>query len=157
MGYRIAILTTTINPATIRAMVQSARAETAQAKVEIVVIKKTLGCLDMPIVAKKLFEQDDVDGVVVLGAVAKGDTKHDELVVNVMTNHIVALSLQYDKPVSFGVIGPGAMKTQFSARTDEYARRAVRAVIQSYLTLGPSPRGRGKKSKTSPSPIRRRG
>lgn len=131
MKYRLAILTTTINPTTIRAMLQSAQAEAKQAKVEIVTIAKTLGCLDMPIIAKQLFGQDNVDAVVVLGAVAKGDTQHDELVVNVMTTAIVQLSLEYNKPVSFGVIGPGATKAQFKNRTDDYARRAVRAVIQS--------------------------
>ncbi len=135
MKYRLAILTTTINPSTIRAMLNSAQAETKRLKSEIIVTKKTLGCLDMPVMAKYLFKQDNVDGLVVLGAVAKGDTQHDELVVNVMTNHIMGLSLQYNKPVSFGVIGPGATKAMFKNRADEYARRAVQAVVQNLKSL----------------------
>jgi 6,7-dimethyl-8-ribityllumazine synthase len=67
--------------------------------------------------------------VVVLGAVAQGETKHDELVVNTMTEAIVQLSLTYNKPVGFGVIGPGAKHMHFKDRTEEYGRRAVQAVI----------------------------
>lgn len=135
MSYRLAILTTTINPITVRAMLQSAQAEANQAKAEVITVARTLGCLDMPIIAKQLFEQNTVDGLVVLGAVAQGETKHDELVVNVMTNHIVSLSLQYNKPVSFGVIGPGADEAKFASRTDDYARRAVQAVIKNLDSL----------------------
>lgn len=126
---RLAILTTTINPETISAMEAAASAEIKVHGAELIVTSKTLGCLDMPIIAKQLLLRNDVDGVVVLGAVAKGETQHDELVVNAMTQAIVQLSLQYNKPVGFGVIGPGATKEQFKNRTQEYSQRAVQAVI----------------------------
>ncbi len=126
---RLAILTTTINPETIAEMEVAAMDEALRLSVQIVVVSKTLGCLDMPIIAKQLFARHDVDGLVVLGAVAKGDTLHDELVVNTMTRAIMKLSLKANKPVSFGVIGPGATREQFAGRTVEYAKRAVEAVV----------------------------
>lgn len=127
---RLAILTTTINPETIQEMVTAATAEIKQQSAQLIITQKTVGCLDMPMIAKQLFAREDVDGLVVLGAVAKGDTQHDELVVNTMTQAIVQLSLHYNKPVGFGVIGPGATKDQFKDRTQEYAARAVQAVVQ---------------------------
>lgn len=133
---RLAMLTTLINPDTITEMEVAATAEIQKQSAELVMTQKTLGCLDMPIIAKQLFERKDVDGLIVLGAVAKGDTQHDELVVNTMTQAIVQLSLQYNKPVGFGVIGPGATKNQFKDRTVEYATRAVQAVIQNLHLLG---------------------
>ncbi|MBI4406879.1 MAG: 6,7-dimethyl-8-ribityllumazine synthase [Candidatus Kerfeldbacteria bacterium] len=132
---RLALLTTTINPETIAEMVAAAGAEINLHGAELIVTSKTLGCLDMPIIAKQLLERTDVDGLVLLGAVAKGDTQHDELVVNTMTQAIVQLSLQYNKPVGFGVIGPGATKEQFKNRTVEYATRAVQAVVQNLNVL----------------------
>lgn len=126
---RLAMLTTTINPEAVAEMVTAASAEIQQQGAELVVTSTTLGCLDMPIIAKQLMERQDVDGLVVLGAVAKGDTQHDELVVNTMTQAIVQLSLHYNKPVGFGVIGPGATKEQFKNRTVDYATRAVQAVL----------------------------
>ncbi|EKD79535.1 MAG: hypothetical protein ACD_41C00043G0001 [uncultured bacterium] len=132
---RLAILTTTINPETIAEMVAAATTEIQQQGAVLVVTTKTLGCLDMPIIAQQLFQRDDIDGLVVLGAVAQGDTKHDELVVNTMTQAIVQLSLHYNKPVGFGVIGPGATKDQFINRTAEYATRAVQAVVENLKLL----------------------
>ena len=126
---RLAILTTQINPETIAEMEVAAMDKAAALGVEVVTVAKTLGCLDMPIIAKHLLARSDVDGLVVLGAVAKGDTQHDELVVNTMTRWIMKLSLKADKPVSFGVIGPGATREQFKGRTVEYAQRAVEAVV----------------------------
>ncbi|MFA6475336.1 MAG: 6,7-dimethyl-8-ribityllumazine synthase [Patescibacteria group bacterium] len=126
---KIAILTTEINPETITAMVEAATIEATRHEATIVTITKTLGCLDMPVIAKRLLQRKEVDGVVILGAVAQGETKHDELVVNTMTQAIVHLSLQYQKPVGFGVIGPGATREQFNHRESEYATRAVQAVM----------------------------
>lgn len=131
---RLAILTTLINPETISEMEAAALAEAKVQQAEIVITSKTLGCLDMPIIAKQLLAREDVDGLVVLGAVAKGDTLHDKLVVNTMTRAIVKLSLKANKPVGFGVIGPGATREQFKNRTVEYATRAVQAVLVN-LTL----------------------
>lgn len=133
---RLAILTTTINPETITDMMVAASAEIKRQGAELVATSKTLGCLDMPVIAKQLLLRDDVDGVVVLGAVAKGETQHDELVVTAMTQAIIQLSLQYNKPVGFGVIGPGATKEQFKNRTQEYSQRAVQAVMQNLVLLG---------------------
>ena len=129
MAYRLAILTTTINPETIEPMVQLATEQATSQGAEIVSVTKTLGCLDMPIVGKMLYEQEEVDAIVVLGAVAQGGTKHDELVVNLMTEKMVDMSLEYNKPVTFGVIGPGAKPEQFAPRVEEYAQRAVEAAI----------------------------
>ncbi|MDP3970643.1 MAG: 6,7-dimethyl-8-ribityllumazine synthase [bacterium] len=130
MKYKLAILTTTINPDVIELMHTSAKDEIGMQSAQLVRTEKTLGCLDMPVIADVLFQQEDVDGLVVLGAVAQGETKHDELVVNVMTDKVIELSIKYKKPVGFGVIGPGAKPDQFLPRAEEYARRAVQACIQ---------------------------
>lgn len=129
MTQRLAILTTLINPKVIEVMVEAAQAEAKQHGMQIIIVQKTVGCLDMPVIAQALFKDQEVDGVVILGAVAQGETKHDELVVNMMTDHIINLSLQYSKPVGFAVIGPGAKAHHFMPRADEYARRAVQAVV----------------------------
>lgn len=130
MKYRLAILTTTINPATTAAMLKAATKAAVRADAHITRVVATIGCLDMPIIAQRLFKKQDVDALVILGAVAHGATKHDELVVNCMTRAIIQLSLQYNKPVGFGVIGPGAKRAQFKTRTTDYAVRAVEAALR---------------------------
>lgn len=135
MHARIVILTTEINPAVVTAMVKAARSEIAAHEATLVDVVKTTGVLDMPVVAHTLFSDESVDGVVVLGAVAKGETKHDELVVNMMTSKLIDFSVEYTTPVGFGVIGPGATPDMFMPRADEYARRAVQAVLRNIELL----------------------
>lgn len=58
----------------------------------------------MPLAAKWLLDQSYVQGVICLGCVIKGDTKHDEYINHAIAGGIMNLSLSYSKPVIFGVL-----------------------------------------------------
>ena len=88
------------------------------------------GTYDMPVVVKKLLERKDVDAVVCLGAVIKGETKHDEVVASQTARKLMDLSVEMGKPVTLGIIGPGATHEQAVERIDEYATRAVEAAVK---------------------------
>src|SRR3989338_8950901 len=57
------------------------------------------GALETPLLAQRLLALGGVDGVVVLAAVVKGKTKHDEVVVQQATRALVEISLRYNKPI----------------------------------------------------------
>lgn len=97
---------------------------------EITYIVKVPGTYDIPVILNELIKKDDVDGIVILGAVIQGETKHDEVVAQQSARKILDLSIQYGKPIGFGVIGPGASRMQALERAEEYARRAVEAVVK---------------------------
>ena len=86
------------------------------------------GVYDAPLAVQSLLEAEDINGVIVLGAVIKGSTDHDILVATECARACTDLSLKYRKPVSLGVIGPRANYEQADARKEEFARRAVEAV-----------------------------
>ncbi len=88
------------------------------------------GTYDMPLMVKKLLERKDVDAVVCLGAVIKGETKHDEVVATQTARKLMDLSVEMGKPVTLGIIGPGATHEQAVERIDEYATRAVEAAVK---------------------------
>lgn len=95
-------------------------------------VKETIlvpGVYDMPLAIKKLCEQDDIDAVVTIGAVIEGATKHDEIVVQQASRKITDLSLEYDKPVTLGIAGPGMTRMEAHQRVD-YAKRAVEAAVK---------------------------
>jgi 6,7-dimethyl-8-ribityllumazine synthase len=92
------------------------------------------GVFDMPLAIKRLLKRKDVDGVVIIGAVIKGETLHDELISNATAKAASALSLEFDKPVALGVTGPGMTDEQANARIDN-ARRAVESVVRMIRTL----------------------
>ncbi|HJH32519.1 MAG TPA: 6,7-dimethyl-8-ribityllumazine synthase [Methanosarcinaceae archaeon] len=95
-------------------------------------VKKTIlvpGVYDMPLAIKKLCEQDDIDAVVTIGAVIEGATKHDEIVVQQASRKIMDLSLEFGKPVTLGISGPGMTRMEAHQRVD-YAKRAVEAAVK---------------------------
>ena len=97
-------------------------------KLDIKYTSKVPGIFDMPLVIDKLLEKKDVDGVVTLGAVIKGQTKHDEVIANSTARNIARLSLKHQKPVSLGISGPGMSERQAYARIRVVAENAVNAV-----------------------------
>ncbi len=99
-------------------------------------ICKVPGVFDMPLVIDTLLQKKEVDAVVTLGAVIKGQTKHDELITNVTARALMDLSLKYQKPVTLGITGPGMTDRQAQARIRPVAERAVDAVEKIADQLG---------------------
>jgi riboflavin synthase len=93
------------------------------------------GVYDMPLVVKKMLMDKRIDAVVTLGAVIKGDTAHDEVITKDVAKRLGELSLQFNKPVTLGIIGHGAERQQAEERVDEYAVRATEAAISLLETL----------------------
>lgn len=93
------------------------------------------GAYDMPLAIKKMLSKGKVDAVVTIGCVIEGATQHDEIVVQHAARKIIDLSLEFEKPVSLGISGPGMTRVEASERID-YARRAVESAVKMVQRLG---------------------
>lgn len=62
------------------------------------------GAFEIPLIAKQLCRSGKYCGIICLGAVIKGDTAHFEYISNAVTNGIASLTLEYNTPISFGVL-----------------------------------------------------
>ena len=91
---------------------------------------KVPGVFDMPLVIDTLLQKKDIDAVVTLGAIIKGQTKHDEVIASVAAARISKLSIKYQKPVSLGISGPGMSERQAFARIRPVSERAIEAVSE---------------------------
>ncbi|KAF5410986.1 MAG: 6,7-dimethyl-8-ribityllumazine synthase [Candidatus Methanocomedens sp.] len=87
------------------------------------------GVYDMPLAIKKMVSDPNIDAVVTIGCVIEGQTKHDEIVVQHAARKITDLSLEYNKPVTLGISGPGMSRLDAHKRVD-YAKRAVEAAVK---------------------------
>lgn len=94
------------------------------------------GTYDMPVVVGALLRRDDVDAVVTLGAVIRGQTKHDEVISHATARCLADLSVRFQKPVSLGISGPGMQERQAFARIRPVAERAVEAAVGVHRELG---------------------
>ena len=99
---------------------------------DIIYTSHVPGIFDMPLIIDKLLQRNDIDAVVTLGAVIKGQTKHDEVIANSTARNIAKLSIKHQKPVSFGISGPGMQVRQAYARIRPVSENAVNAVVKVY-------------------------
>lgn len=93
------------------------------------------GCYDMPLIINELLRRKDVDAVITLGAIIKGETKHDELIANSVAKSFIDLSLKYRKPVILGISGPDMTLQQARDRIEIISSRAVIATVKMARTL----------------------
>ncbi|KUG20014.1 MAG: 6,7-dimethyl-8-ribityllumazine synthase [Methanomicrobiaceae archaeon] len=93
------------------------------------------GAYDMPLAIKRMLKDGSVDAVVTIGCVIEGATQHDEIVVQHAARKIIDLSLEFEKPVSLGISGPGMTRLEASERID-YAKRAVESAVKMVQRLG---------------------
>jgi 6,7-dimethyl-8-ribityllumazine synthase len=98
-------------------------------------VVKVPGVYDMPLVLKKMVQRRDIDGVVALGAVIEGETKHDEVVMQHTARKIADLAVEYEKPIGLGISGHGETKLQALDRVEK-AREAVESVAKLLKALG---------------------
>ena len=116
-------------------MLQRALSHAEFLKADVKVVLKVPGSFDIPMAVAELLKRNDIDAVVTLGAVIQGETKHDEVIAHQAARKILDLSLEYGKPVSLGVIGPGASRAQAQERIEDYTRRAVEAAVKAAVKL----------------------
>lgn len=123
----IAIVVSEFNNEITSKMLEVAIEKAKNLKLNIKYTRKVPGVFDMPIVIDSLLKKKEIDAVITLGAVIKGQTKHDELITNTAVRAIIDLSLKYQKPVTLGITGPGMSERQAHARIRPVAERAVEA------------------------------
>lgn len=123
----IAIVVSEFNQEITSKMFEVALEKAKNLKLNIKYTCQVPGVFDMPVVIDSLLQKKDIDAVVTLGAVIKGQTKHDELIANVAAKVIAELSIKYQKPVTLGITGPGMTDKQAQARIRPVAERAVEA------------------------------
>ena len=126
----IAIVTAEFNEEITSRMLDIALEKAKSLKLQVKYSCKVPGAYDMPIIVNSLLQKKNVDGVVTLGAIIKGQTKHDEVIAAATAKSLIELSLKYQKPVSLGISGPGMQERHAHARIRPVAERAVEAVLR---------------------------
>ncbi len=117
-------------------MLLVAEEKAAELKLDVTHVCRVPGAYDMPVLVDSLLRRADVDAVVTLGAVIRGQTRHDEVIAHAAALALTDLSIKHGKPVSLGVSGPGMHARHAHARIRPVAERAVLAAVKIYDELG---------------------
>lgn len=117
-------------------MLEEARAVASELGLNIIREIWVPGSVEKPLALARELKKDDVDGVVALGIIERGETKHGMVMGQSLMQMVMQLSVEYDKPIGLGVLGPEILPDQIAPRVRKYAAKAVRAVAE-MLGLGP--------------------
>lgn len=83
---------------------------------ESIHIVEVPGAFEIPLVAQKLAEKGEIDAVITLGAVIRGETPHFDYVSGEVASGVTRVSLDSKKPIIFGVLTTDTIE-QALART----------------------------------------
>ena len=130
MNIKIGFVVSEFNNDITSKMLEHAKKHAKSLRVDVKYICYVPGTFDMPLMIEKLLRKRNIDAVVTLGAIIKGETKHDEIIANTVARLIADLSLRYSKPVTFGISGPDMSKSQARDRINAVSIRAVTTAVR---------------------------
>ncbi len=87
------------------------------------------GSFELPLGAQFLLENDKVDGVVCLGCVIQGETKHFDFVCQGTTQGIMDLNLKYNKPVIFGLLTDNTLQQSLDRSGGKHGNKGIECAI----------------------------
>lgn len=109
-------------------MLDTVRRGAAERGVEILHEVWVPGSMEKPLAVKRLLLKDAVDGVVALGIIERGETKHGLVMGQSVIAALIQLQLEFMKPVGIGIIGPEVQPSQIPSRVVPHAAAALAAV-----------------------------
>ncbi|MEW6610068.1 MAG: 6,7-dimethyl-8-ribityllumazine synthase [Patescibacteria group bacterium] len=105
-GMKFALVVSRFNELVTQGLEQGARRALQEAGVaaEDITAYHVPGAFEIPFTAAKIMERREVDAVICLGAVIRGETPHFEYISRAVSSGIMELNLRGHIPVIFGVL-----------------------------------------------------
>ncbi len=102
--------------------------------IECGVLEKNISVLTVPgsfelIYGAKLMSKYGFDGLICLGSIIKGETKHFDFICNAVTNGIMELNLILDIPVIFGVLTDNTLKQAKDRSGGKHGNKGIESAI----------------------------
>ena len=128
---RVAILVGEFHKEKMKIMVEAAKKTAAQCGLEVINEVWVSGSMEKPLQAKKILAKKEISGLIVLGIIERGETKHGFVMAQAVITALINIQLEVLKPMGVGILGPEILPEQISSRLVPYAENAVRALAKS--------------------------
>ncbi len=94
-----------------------------------ILVKWTPGSFELALASQHMLEHTNVDGVIALGSVIQGETKHFDFVCHGVTQGVMDVSLKYNKPVIFGVLTDNTMQQAIDRSGGKHGNKGIECAI----------------------------
>lgn len=98
-------------------------------KEENILIRFVPGAFELPLGAQLMLENTDVDGVVVIGTVIQGETRHFDFVCEGATQGIKDVTLAYNTPVSFCLLTDNTLQQSIDRSGGIHGNKGIECAI----------------------------
>jgi 6,7-dimethyl-8-ribityllumazine synthase len=97
---------------------------------ENIIVKHVPGTFELPLGCQMLLEADeDIYGVVAIGSVIQGETKHFDFVCQGATQGLMAVNLEYNTPVSFCVLTDNTKQQAIDRSGGKHGNKGIECAI----------------------------
>jgi 6,7-dimethyl-8-ribityllumazine synthase len=96
------------------------------------------GAWELPVLAKKLANENCVDAIIALGCIITGETTHDRIIGDAIAHGLMNVALDWGHPVSMGVLTCQSLKQaeeRSGGSCGNKGAEAMRAAIGTAVTL----------------------
>jgi 6,7-dimethyl-8-ribityllumazine synthase len=94
-----------------------------------IIIKYVPGAFELPLGAQSLLEFKKIDGVVAIGAVIQGETKHFDYVCSGATKGIMMVMLNYNTPISFCVLTDNTIEQSQERSGGKHGNKGIECAV----------------------------
>lgn len=92
-------------------------------------IKQVPGAFELPLGAQWLAQDDKIDGIIAIGVVIQGETRHFDFVCSGTTQGIVDVTLKYNKPVGFCLLTDNTEQQSIDRAGGKHGNKGVEAAV----------------------------
>lgn len=98
-------------------------------KEENIIIKYVPGTFELPLGSQFLLKNTDIDGLVAIGVVIQGETRHFDYVCQGATEGLMRVGLDFDKPVMFCVLTDDNINQSIARSGGEYGNKGIDTAV----------------------------
>jgi 6,7-dimethyl-8-ribityllumazine synthase len=103
---------------------------------ENLLIKFVPGAFELPLGCQLMLENTDVDGIIAIGVVIQGETKHFDFVCSGTTQGIMDVNLKYGKPVAFCVLTDNTLQQSIDRSGGKHGNKGTECAVACLKMIG---------------------
>ena len=96
---------------------------------ENIKIQKVPGAFELPLGAKFLLKNQNFDGIITIGTVIQGETKHFDFVCQGATEGIMRVMLDFTTPISFCVLTDNTIDQSIARSGGKHGNKGIEAAV----------------------------
>ncbi|WP_066755777.1 6,7-dimethyl-8-ribityllumazine synthase [Crocinitomix algicola] len=104
---------------------------------ENILVKNVPGTFELPLGCQYLLEHDEeLDGVIAIGCVIQGETKHFDFVCQGATKGIMDVTLEYNTPISFCVLTDNTKQQSIDRSGGKHGNKGIECAVSLLKMIG---------------------